>query len=388
MKHRVRRWGARVPRLSQFASEHLLLLPLGALVAMVWISIDQESYYRFSYAASFAVNDIAMVFFFALMTKEVVEATAPNGVLHPWQRAWLPIIVSIGATIIPLMIYIKAVDILDEPVLAIAWPVPFATDVAVAYFIARVIFKPHPVIPFLILLAIASDVLGILGLAVAQASGDLRLLPGLAILVAAIAVALALQRARVRGFWPYVLLAGGLSWFAFYYSGLHPAFALVPIMPFLPHAARDPGFFVDASPGAKDTLSRFEVFWQYPAQIALFFFGLINAGVTLHAVEAGAWGLPMAVMLGKPLGVLLAAGVAIAAGFHLPHRVGWRDLIVVGFISTIGFTVGLFIAIALLPPGQLLAETKMGVLITLAGAPLAVVAAWMLGVGRFARTAS
>ena len=64
-----------------------------------------ESYFRFTYAISFAVNDVAMVFFFALMTKEVVEATAPGGVLHPWRRALLPVVASIGATAVPALIY-------------------------------------------------------------------------------------------------------------------------------------------------------------------------------------------------------------------------------------------------------------------------------------------
>ena len=72
-----------VPRLSRFAAEYLLLLPFGAAIALVWANTFPESYFRFSYAAALAVNDIAMVFFFALMTKEVVEATAPGGVLHP-----------------------------------------------------------------------------------------------------------------------------------------------------------------------------------------------------------------------------------------------------------------------------------------------------------------
>ena len=85
----------------------------------------------------------------------------------------------------------------------------------------------------------------------------------------AIAIALALRRARVRSFWPYLLGAGGVSWCAFYRSGIHPALALAPIIPFLPHAARDPGFFVDAQPDATDALSRFEVAWRYPAQAAL-----------------------------------------------------------------------------------------------------------------------
>ena len=155
-------------------------------------------------------------------------------------------------------------------------------------------------------------------------------------------------------------------------------------MPFLPHAARDPGFFVDARPTRKDALSQFEIWWRYPAQVALFFFGLVNAGVpfTRSSREPGA--LPIAVIVGKPLGVLLGAGVALAAGLHLPHRVGWRELVVVGFIAAIGFSVGLFFCTALLPPGQLRSETSMGVLLSLAGAPLALCAARLLRVGRFA----
>ena len=42
--HRVR--CARVPRLSRFAVEHLLLLPLGGLIALVWVNTAPESYYR------------------------------------------------------------------------------------------------------------------------------------------------------------------------------------------------------------------------------------------------------------------------------------------------------------------------------------------------------
>ena len=84
---RGRAWLGAVPRLSQFAVEHLLLLPLGALIAMVWVNVEPESYYRFTYSIAFAVNDVGMVLFFALMTKEVVEATVTGGVLHPWRRA-------------------------------------------------------------------------------------------------------------------------------------------------------------------------------------------------------------------------------------------------------------------------------------------------------------
>ena len=199
---RIHAWRGAVPRLSRFAVEHLLLLPLGGLIALVWANTGPESYFGFTYAISFAVNDVAMVFFFALITKEVVEATAPDGVLHPWRRALVPVIASIGATMVPAMIYVRVVDVLDEPMLAIGWPVSFATDIAVSYFIARIIFRRHPAIPFLLLLAIASDILGFLALAIWHPTEDVRLGGGALIMAVAIGVAFGLRRARVRASGP------------------------------------------------------------------------------------------------------------------------------------------------------------------------------------------
>src|SRR4029434_4034384 len=108
-----------VPRLSRFAVEHLLLLPLGALIALVWVNTAPESYYSFTFAISFAVNDVAMMIFFALMTKEIVEATAPGGVLHTWRRATLPAIASFGVSIVAPLVYLRVVEVLDAPVLSL-----------------------------------------------------------------------------------------------------------------------------------------------------------------------------------------------------------------------------------------------------------------------------
>jgi Na+/H+ antiporter NhaA len=94
--------------------------------------------------------------------------------------------------------------------------------------------------------------------------------------------------------------------------------------------------------------------------------------------------MPIAVIIGKPLGVLFAVGVAVAAGLHVPHRISWRELIVIGFDAAVGFSVGLFFCAALLPPGQLRSEISMGVLLTLMAVPLAFISAKVLRVGRFA----
>ena len=375
-----------VPRLSRFAVEHLLLLPLGALMALVWVNTAPESYYRSTFAIAFAVNDIAMVFFFGLITKEVIEATAPGGVLHSWRRAMLPVIAAVAAVAVPALLYGRVVDALDEPMLALGWPVSMATDLAIGYFVLRLIFGLHPVIPFFLLLGIACDVLGFLAVAFLNPTADVNVVLGVAMLAGAIVMALALRRWRVISFWPYLIGPGVVAWLACFWSGLHPALALMPIMPFLPHAGRDPGFFVDARPDAKDTLSRFENFWRNPVQVALFFFGLVNAGVPMSALEAGTWGLPIAVLVGRPVGVLAGVGLARLAGFHLPHLVGWRELLVTGLVAAMGFSIGLFFSTALLPPGQLHSEVSMGVLLCLAAAPLAIGCAMVLRVGRFSES--
>jgi NhaA family Na+:H+ antiporter len=386
-KHQSRR--GMLPRLSQFAVDHLLLLPLGALIAMVWANTAAESYFRLTSPMTFLVNDVAMVAFFGLIMKEVVEATAADGVLHPWRRAWLPIVASLGAAIVPALIYMSVVDRIGEPMLALGWPVTIATDLACGYFVARLIFHRHPAIPFFLLVAISANAIGFVMIALFDPMKDLNLGAGALLMAAALGLAASLRRARVKSFWPYVLGGGAVSWCALYWGGLHPGLALVPIMPFLPHAARDPGFFVEARPSARDALSRFEIWSRYPAQVALFFFGLVNAGISFGYIELGTIGVAVATVIGRPLGILAAVAIGVAAGLRLPQGVGWRELSVVGLATAIGFSVGLFFAAALFPGGQLRAETQMGVLLSLAGAPLAILAAKLLRVGRFtSRTSS
>jgi NhaA family Na+:H+ antiporter len=374
----------RFPRLADFAFEHLLVLPAGAVLALIWANAGPESYYSFAYAARFFVNDIAMVFFFAVVTKEIVEATAPGGVLHPWRKALVPVIAAAGATIPAVLLFAAGARALDAPMLARGWPVAFAVDLAAVFFIARMIFGRHPVVPFLLLLGIAANGAGFVVLAIQAPVRTGQAEGAVALMTAAVVAAAWLRKARVTTFWPYVIVGGTLSWLALLRAGLHPAFALVPILPFLPHAARDPGFFVDARSDARDALNQFEVWCRHPAQLALFLFGLLNAGVPLRWVESSVLALPLAAAA-RPVGLLVAVGLAVAAGLPLPHRVGWRELLVVGVISGTGFTMALFFATTSLAPGQLLNEMKVAALLSLAAGALAFPLARLLRVGRVAR---
>jgi NhaA family Na+:H+ antiporter len=159
---------------------------------------------------------------------------------------------------------------------------------------------------------------------------------------------------------------------------------LVPIVPFFPHGRRDRGLLVEPAPQAHDTLTLFERWWRLPVEGVLLLFGLVNAGVPFHGLEEGMWAIPIAA-LGRPIGIVAATGVAIAAGLHFPQRVGWRELLVVGCIASIGLVFALFFATAVMPLGPLLLEMKMGALVTVAGGGLAFAVARLLRVGRFAR---
>lgn len=374
---------SRARRVLRRVVELSLVLPAGAVIALAWANTAHESYERFAGALHFAVNDVGMVFFFALVTKEVVEATAAGGALHTWRRAALPVVAAAGGMVGPALIYSAVVLIQNVPELARGWAIPCATDIAFSYLVAKTIFHDHPAIPFLLLLAIADDALGLIILALFYPAGQVRIGAALCIMAAALAVLFVVRIRRVRSFWPYVVAGGTLSWLALFVGGLHPALALVPVVPFMPHAIRDAGLFVESPPGAADTLSEFERAWKYPVLFVLFFFGLVNAGVQLNHVGPGTAAVLIGVLAGKPLGILAAVALALGVGLHLPRGFAWRDLIVVGFAAGIGFTVALFFATAAFPPGPLLEQTKMGALLSVSGSIAAFVAAAALGVGRY-----
>jgi NhaA family Na+:H+ antiporter len=240
--------------------------------------------------------------------------------------------------------------------------------------VARIIFPAtHPGIPFLLLLAIADDALGLIVLAVFYPSGPLSVPALVGFMAAAVLLALWLRRRRTQSFWPYVIGPGALSWAALYLGGFHPALALVPIVPFMPHSPRDLGVFDPREAYQPDTLNRFEHWWATPVQFVLLLFGFANAGVPFEQIGAGTYYVLAGLLLGKPIGILLFSRVAQLAGGSLPPGLRMGDLLVVGVVASIGFTVSLFFATAAFPGGAALAETKMGALLSFVAAPLALV---------------
>jgi len=101
-------------------------------------------------------------------------------------------------------------------------------------------------------------------------------------------------------------------------------------------------------------------------------FALANAGVRLGGGKAGALtlGLLVARVVGKPLGITIAAFLAVRIGLaRLPEGVGWGQVVGVGAVAGIPFTVSLFVA-ELAFTGAELAPAKVAILVAAAAAGL------------------
>jgi NhaA family Na+:H+ antiporter len=363
-----------------FLFENSLLLLIGAVAGLIWANVSLESYGSAAHALEFIVNDVGMVFFFGLAAKEVYEAMLPGGPLSSPREGAVPVFAAVGGMAAPASIYLAAIWFLGRPDLHPGWAIPCATDIAFSYLVSRAIFKPgHPAIPFLLLLAIADDALGLIVLAIFYPSGavSMQLLMGL--LLPGIALAWAFRFFGIGNFWAYVLGPGVLAWLGLFYGGLHPALALVPIIPLMPHDKYDLRVFGRTGLVKFKTLHHFETWWKVPVQFILLAFGFVNAGVPFSAVGPISWIVLASLVVGKPIGIVATTMLAERFGFRRAAGLDYRSLVTLGVAAGIGFTVALFFTTAAFPPGAIQSQAKMGALFSFFGGGLAIVVGRALG---------
>ena len=233
------------------------------------------------------------------------------------------------------------------------WAVPCATDIAFSYLVARLIFgNGHPAIAFLLLLAIADDAAGLVILAIAYPQNPLEPMWFL-LTLAAMATALSFRKLRLQSFWWYLLIPGVMSWFSFYFAGIHAALGLVPIIPCLPHAHTDLGIFAREELHRSDTLNEFEHWWKHPVEIILGLFGFCNAGVAFGNVGSATVLVLVGLIVGKPLGITLFTWIAEKVfRLEVPAGMSYRHVVTLGAVAGIGFTVALFVSEAAFPAGK------------------------------------
>jgi len=401
-------------RVWNFLTSYSLFLIGGAIAALIWANTNLESYHHFvefvliddffighlhmdalghvqrTLTLHYLINDVLMALFFAIAAKEVWEAVVlKNGSLRG-KKAATPLFATLGGMLGPIAVYLGLASIMgSETYSAVAngWAIPTATDIAFSYLVGRLVFGAgHPAVRFLLLLAIADDAAGLLILAIFYPSAALApewLLLSLGAAVGVFFLFNWLPRQRDRGnqlrpnstfvrkvfsFWPY-LIAGCLSWYGFQESGLHPALGLLPIVPIIPHADRAFGIFAEAETHLHDLLNQMEHALKYPVEIILGLFGLLNAGVVFESIGPATLLVLAGLLIGKPLGIFLFGWFAARVlRLGLPEGMRIVDLIVIGCVAAIGFTVSLFVASVAFDGGSVQDAAKMGALFSFAAA--------------------
>jgi Na+:H+ antiporter, NhaA family len=303
----------------------------------------------------FVVNDIFMVFFFGIAAKEITESFLPGGSLNPMKKAINPLLGTLGGVVGPIAVFFILTSLFGVTHLNQGWGIPTATDIALAWLAARLIFGAgHPAINFLLLLAIVDDAIGLGIIAIFYGDPNHPAEPSqLLYVIGAMAMAFSFRKMKIKA-WPlYIFIPGTIAWYGLHAAHLHPALALVFIVPFLPAAAKDSGLFVDTYAGEKEpkqghdhhsSLDKFEHAMKTFVDFGLFFFAFANAGVELGSVGPITWVILLALLVGKTIGISLFSGIGVALGIPLPQGMTLKHLPVVGMIAGLGLTVALFVS--------------------------------------------
>ena len=362
--------------------EFSIPLIAGVITALFWYNLSPASYSEFlnnsflePLSLHFITNEIFMVFFFGIAAVEITQSFLPGGDLNPVKKAVNPILATFGGVLFPVIVYFILNSLIGSYEYKNGWGIPTATDIAFSWLVARVVFgNNHPVIAFLLLLAIADDAIGLVIIAVfytdpAHAVEPLWLiLTGSGMLIAWI-----FRKNKIKNYWFYMILGGIPSWFGLFKAHVHPALALVFIIPFLPHPKREKKHMFEEDSHDFSTLAAFEHEWKIIVDFGLFMFGFANSGVEFSEFGIPTWLVLISLLIGKSLGIFSLSFLGEKLGFPLPDRMKKKHLLVAGMIAGIGFTVALFVAGEAFTDPVVKGAAKMGAMLSIVIVPIAVI---------------
>ncbi|HMO14160.1 MAG TPA: Na+/H+ antiporter NhaA [Pirellulaceae bacterium] len=347
------------------------------------------------FSLHFLVNELFMVLFFGIAAKEITEACLPGGALNPISRAVNPLFGTIGGVLGPIFTFLLLNALIGQPDWANGWGIPTATDIALAWLAAKFIFGVgHPAITFLLLLAVADDAIGLGIIAIAYPNPNhptewinaLWIVPG-------IAIAFGMRKLDVRNWIPYITIAGGICWWGLYSAHLHPALALVFVVPFLPgpkpkknsllnplHAGENVMQALEDDASQHSPLCKFEHDLKAFVDFGLFFFAFANAGVSFAGMSNLTWILLASLVVGKTLGITICSWIGTRMGFPLPPGMDIRHLITAGVIAGIGLTVALFVSGQAFTDATVQGAAKMGSLFSAIAFFVAFIVARAMGI--------
>jgi NhaA family Na+:H+ antiporter len=279
-----------------------------------------------------------MAIFFLVVGLEIKREFL-TGELSGKGAALVPIAAACGGAAVPALLY--SAWNAGGPT-SHGWGIPMATDIAFAVGILALVGSrvPPAFKVFLTALAVVDDLIAVAVIAIFYAGGlDVH---ALALVAAAFAALLGLNRARVRVLTPYLAI-GVVMWAAMAKSGVHPTVAGVLL-----------AFTLPAEGGEAAPLRRLErALHPWVAFLIMPVFALANAGVTLKpgflsSLPASplAVGILVGLFAGKQIGIF--GTVSVLAWFGVGNltadRRNRRTLWGISLLGGIGFTMSLFVS--------------------------------------------
>ena len=354
------------------------------------------------------VNDALMAIFFFTVGLEIKREMCV-GRLSSIKRSVLPIFAALGGMVFPALIF--TIFNGGNPATAHGWGVPMATDIAFAVGILAILGSKAPIGIKVLLTAIAivDDLGSIIVLAIFYPTHAIHLsflLIGLGIFL----LLYLLGRFGVRNKWVYVI-GGIFLWYYIYQSGVHATIAGVLLsvpyktkinvldfgtkMKYLRdellrvsdieveslandeemHIVHEMSEYLDA---VEPLMHKFESNLQ---PIVNFFimpvFALANAAVLLQmdfsapGVSGLALGIFFGLLVGKPVGIYLFSLLSVKCKLAaLPAGVNWIQILAMGVLAGIGFTMSIFIDNLAFHDAALVNTGKVAILITSASAAI------------------
>jgi NhaA family Na+:H+ antiporter len=348
------------------------------------------------------VNDALMTVFFLLVGVEIKRELV-HGELRDVRAVALPVAAAFGGMVVPAAIY-RLFN--AGGVGADGWAIPMATDIAFAVGVVTLLGRRVPLAAkvFLLTLAIADDIGAIVVIAVFY-TGEVSA-GWLGVASAALAVIFVMRRSDVQSLAPY-LAVGALLWLALLESGVHATLAgvvlglLTPAWPLrsprrYPREARrllgriEDNYYdrvhtnmsFEANEHLIAEVARLSMYSTSPlerleralspwvAYVIVPVFALANAGVSLSGDALGGLvsepvtaGVAVGLVVGKTLGVLGAAAIAVKIGLgRMPAGVSWLQMWGLATCAGIGFTVALFVTSLSFTAPELADAAKIGIL--------------------------
>lgn len=275
------------------------------------------------------INNFLMAFFFVLAATEIKRELLA-GELSTFKKAILPFGAAFGGMLVPAIIF----TVFNfHTVYSHGWGIPTATDIAFSLAAASLLGKRFPVGLKILLMALAIiDDLGAIIVIAVFYGGQIHWIFLLASVVLFVAL-LGCNRLKVKFGWLHLVLGAGL-WYFMLQSGVEASITGVLFAFALP---------VDALALIEKAIHKYVNFLILPLFALSNTAMLIPSNLIQSLNTTVAMGVIFGLVIGKPLGIYLISRLMVGLNIaHLPANVRWRQVLGMGMLAGIGFTMSIF----------------------------------------------